>query len=141
MRQLHKVDREIIHHTVRENIKQRRERSTLTLEDLSQLLKVDLRELELAESDGGPVNADLLYMLSEHYNCDVNDFYLGIFDYKLPTRSAGSENAESLLVKSLLKDFKDIENPEMRFAIMNMVNGMAAFSKFLELQGYAFRQI
>lgn len=141
MRQLHKVDREIIQDTVCRNLKERRERTQLTLEDLSQLLQVDIAELKRAESEDGAVSADLLYLLSEHYRCDVNDFYLGIFDYKLPTRSAGSENAESLLVKSLLKDFKEIENPEMRFAIMNMVNGMAAFSKFLEMQGYAYRQI
>lgn len=141
MRQLHKVDREIIQDTVRQNIRKRRERSTLTLQDMAQLLAVEPQELEQAENGGGPVDADLLYLLSEHYHCDVNDFYLGIFDYKLPTRSAGSENAESLLVKSLLADFKTIENPEIRFAIMNMVNGMAAFSKFLEMQGYAFRQI
>ena len=141
MRPLLKVDREIIQHTVRQNIKQRRERSQLTLEDISQLLNVDIAELERAENGDGPVDADLLYLLSEHYRCDVNDFYLGIFDYKLPSRSAGTENAESLLVKTLLADFQNIENPEMRFAIMNMVNGLAAFSKFLEGQGYAFRKI
>lgn len=141
MRQLLKIDRETIQDTVRRNLRQRRERTQLTLQDLSQLLKVDIAELERAESEDGAVSADLLYMLSEHYHCDVNDFYLGIFDYKLPTRSAGSENAESLLVKSLLADFKDIPNPEIRFAIMNMVNGLAGLTKFAEMQGYAFRQI
>lgn len=141
MRQLLKVDREIIQDTVRRNIRQRRERSTLTIQDVAKHIDVEPQELERAENGDGPVDADLLYLLSEHYRCDVNDFYLGIFDYKLPTRSAGSDNAENLLVKSLLADFTTIENPEIRFAIMNMVNGMAAFSKFLELQGYAFRQI
>lgn len=136
MRQLMKVDREIIQDTLRRNLRQRRERTQLTLEDLSQLLKVDVKELERAENEDGAAGADLLYMLSEHYNCDVNDFYLGIFDFKLPTRSAGSENAESLLA-----DFKDIPNPEIRFAIMNMVNGLAGLTKFAEMQGYAFRQI
>lgn len=141
MRQLMKVDREIIQDTLRRNLRQRRERTQLTLEDLSQLLKVDVKELERAENEDGAAGADLLYILSEHYNCDVNDFYLGIFDHKLPTRSAGSENAESLLVKSLLADFKEIPNPEIRFAIMNMVNGLAGLTKFAEMQGYAFRQI
>jgi len=141
MRQLLKVDREIIQHTVRQNIRKRREQSTLTLQDVAQLIGVEPHELERAENGDGPIDADLLYLLSEHYRCDVNDFYLGIFDYKLPSRSAGSDNAESLLVKSLLADFRSIEQEDMRFAIMNMVNGMAAFSKFLEMQGYAFRKI
>lgn len=141
MQKLHKVDREIIQHTVRRNIKQRRERSQLTLEDISQFINVEIAELQCAEDGDGPVDADLLYLLSEHYRCDVNDFYLGIFDYKMPARSAGTENAESLLVKTLLADFEDIENPEIRFAIMNMVHGLAAFTKFLEMQGYAFRKI
>jgi transcriptional regulator with XRE-family HTH domain len=141
MRQLQKVDREIIQDTVRRNLRQRRERSQLTQGDVAQLIGVKLQELAHAESGDGPVDADLLYLLSEHYRCDVNDFYLGIFDYKRPTRSAGSENAESLLVKSMVADFSAIENPELRFAIMNMINGVAGFSKFLEMQGYAFRQI
>lgn len=141
MERLHKVDREIVQHTVRRNIKQRRERSQLTLEDLSQLTNTNIAELRQAEDGDGSVDAGLLYQLSEHYRCDVNDFYLGIFDYKMPTRSAGTENAESLLVKTLLADFENIENPEIRFAIMNMVHGLAAFTKFLEMQGYAFRKI
>ncbi len=141
MQKLHKVDREIIQHTVRRNIKQRRERSQLTLEDISQLIKVDVAELRCAEEGDGPVDAGLLYLLSEHYRCDVNDFYLGIFDYKMSSRSAGSENAHSLLEKTLLADFQGIENDELRFAIFNMINGVAGFSKFLEMQGYAFRKI
>lgn len=141
MHQLHKVDRETIQHMVRQNIKQRRERSQLTLEDVSQLTSIEVKELRDAEDGDGSVDVGLLYLLSEHYRCDVNDFYLGIFDYKMPSRSAGTENADSLLEKTLLAGFKDVENPEIRFAIMNMVHGLAAFTKFLEMQGYAFRQI
>lgn len=141
MRQLLKVDREIIQHTVRQNIRQRRDRSRLTLEDVAQLIDVEPQELERAENGDGPVDVGLLYLLSEHYRCDVNDFYLGIFDYKLPSRSAGSENANCLLEKTLLADFKNIENDELRFAIFNMINGVAGFSKFLEMQGYAFRKV
>lgn len=141
MQKLLNVDREIIQHTARRNIKQRRERSQLTLEDISQLTGIEVEELRQAEDGDGPVDMGLVYQLSEHYRCDVNDFLLGIFDYKMPSRSAGSENAYALLEKALLADFKDIENPELRFAIFNMINGVAGFSKFLEMQGYAFRKI
>jgi transcriptional regulator with XRE-family HTH domain len=141
MRQLHTVDREVIQDTLRRNLRQRRERSRLTLEDISQLTGIGVDELRQAEDGDAPVGADLLYLLSEHYRCDVNDFYLGIFDYKMPSRSAGSENVDALLEKTLLADFKGIDNPELRFAIFNMINGVAGFSKFLEMQGYAFRKI
>lgn len=141
MSRMHKVDPEIIADCVRKNLISRREKSALTIDDVAEHSGVDAGELRRIEAGESVPAADVLYQLSDFWQCDVNDFYMGIIDFKLPSRNAGSENAETLLEKHLMRDFKNMASPEMRFAFAAMMHGTSLFTQFIEMQGFAMRKI
>lgn len=134
-------DREILNHLVRENIKSRLKSTGLTYDDIGAATHLTAEELRDLEHGTGAIGSDVLYMLSDYFRCDPNDFYLGVFDFKAPTRQAGNQNRDNLLTKSLVKKFNPIPDSDLKLAVFNMVAGLSELSRYLNNEGYELRRI
>lgn len=117
---------------VGERMRRRRAYLGMTMSQLSDRLNLTYQQIQKYEKGSSRISASRLFMISKLLDVDVSYFYEGVETYikdEMESEVGSKKTVKSKANNRLEKAYAQLENPEVRDALMTLLNSFSTDSK------------